>query len=187
MMAALVASKWSKRLAVGAAIALALDFLRRRLSRALLRKLLGLPQELWPMDEWVNLHREDALEPDVEIVDAHHHLWDPRTQPKGWGIPSWALQVFFFIYGPRAINEFIKADMLKNDPRVLSCFGQRQLPFTQPYMGEEFELDIRNRSSARRGHNIVQTVYVECDWKDTSVNEALKAVGEAYMAWKSWA
>jgi predicted TIM-barrel fold metal-dependent hydrolase len=26
--------------------------------------------------EWLALHREDILEPDLEIVDPHHHLWD---------------------------------------------------------------------------------------------------------------
>jgi len=25
--------------------------------------------------KWLSLHREDALEPDLPIIDAHHHLW----------------------------------------------------------------------------------------------------------------
>jgi hypothetical protein len=25
--------------------------------------------------EWLVLQREDALEPDMQIVDSHHHLW----------------------------------------------------------------------------------------------------------------
>ena len=27
-------------------------------------------------EEWLALHREDVLEPALEIVDPHHHLWD---------------------------------------------------------------------------------------------------------------
>ncbi len=27
-------------------------------------------------DEWLDAHPEDALEPDLEIFDPHHHLWD---------------------------------------------------------------------------------------------------------------
>src|SRR5215216_2464574 len=26
--------------------------------------------------EWLALHREEALEPDLPIIDPHHHLWD---------------------------------------------------------------------------------------------------------------
>ena len=27
-------------------------------------------------EEWLALHCEDILEPQLEIVDPHHHLWD---------------------------------------------------------------------------------------------------------------
>src|SRR5437016_6822144 len=27
-------------------------------------------------EEWLALHREDVIEPALEIVDPHHHLWD---------------------------------------------------------------------------------------------------------------
>ena len=26
--------------------------------------------------EWLDLHKEEALLPDLEIIDPHHHLWD---------------------------------------------------------------------------------------------------------------
>jgi L-fuconolactonase len=27
-------------------------------------------------EAWLALHREDIIEPELEIVDPHHHLWD---------------------------------------------------------------------------------------------------------------
>uniref|UniRef100_E1THI8 Amidohydrolase 2 n=1 Tax=Burkholderia sp. (strain CCGE1003) TaxID=640512 RepID=E1THI8_BURSG len=30
-------------------------------------------------EEWLALHREPILEPDLPIVDAHHHLWDRQS------------------------------------------------------------------------------------------------------------
>lgn len=40
-------------------------------------------RELWEanrakFDAWLDLTREEALEPDLEIVDPHHHVWDMR-------------------------------------------------------------------------------------------------------------
>lgn len=32
-------------------------------------------------DEWVNQVREDILEPELPIIDPHHHLWDARPEP----------------------------------------------------------------------------------------------------------
>ncbi|MGZ3411957.1 MAG: amidohydrolase family protein [Xanthobacteraceae bacterium] len=32
-------------------------------------------------DAWLDQHREDILEPDLPIIDPHHHLWDARTEP----------------------------------------------------------------------------------------------------------
>jgi L-fuconolactonase len=29
---------------------------------------------------WLDQHREDILEPDLPIIDPHHHLWDDRTE-----------------------------------------------------------------------------------------------------------
>ena len=26
--------------------------------------------------EWLSLHREEILEPDLPIINAHHHLWE---------------------------------------------------------------------------------------------------------------
>ena len=31
------------------------------------------------LKDWLGLVKEDALEPDLPICDAHHHLWDRQT------------------------------------------------------------------------------------------------------------
>ncbi|MEC4511752.1 amidohydrolase, partial [Klebsiella pneumoniae] len=30
-------------------------------------------------NEWLALHREAPLQPELPIIDAHHHLWDRQT------------------------------------------------------------------------------------------------------------
>jgi L-fuconolactonase len=39
----------------------------------------GIPPLLYFDEEWLALHTEEVLEPDLPIVDAHHHLWDRST------------------------------------------------------------------------------------------------------------
>lgn len=34
------------------------------------------PPHISVRPEWLSLHREEALEPDLPIIDAHHHLWE---------------------------------------------------------------------------------------------------------------
>lgn len=169
--------------ACGSALFVAvLDQLRKVTSRATLRRLLGLKEEKWPMDAWVDQHREDAIEPEMEIIDAHHHLWDPRSQPKGWPQSEREIHFMYGTLGPagvtKTVDDFHKQNNLQ---RVLDCFGKRQLPFIQPYMGEELLLDIRNRDCGKRGHNIVKTVYLECGWQPPNVLEVLQPLGEAHM------
>ena len=57
-------------------------------------------------DEWLNSTIEDVIDPDVEIIDPHHHLW-----PEGGALP---------------------------------------------YGLAELEVDLAS------GHNVVDTVFVEC-------------------------
>lgn len=165
-----------------ALIVAVLDQLRKVTSRATLRRLLGLKEEKWPMDAWVDQHREDAIEPEMEIIDAHHHLWDPRSQPKGWPQSERMIHFMYGTLGPggvtKTVDDFHKQNNLQH---VLDSFGKRQLPFCQPYMGEELLLDIRNRDCGKRGHNIVKTVYLECGWDPPNVLEVLKPLGEAHM------
>jgi L-fuconolactonase len=40
----------------------------------------GIPPLLYVDEEWLSLHREEVLEPELPIVDPHHHLWD-RAAP----------------------------------------------------------------------------------------------------------
>lgn len=152
------------------------------LSRAMLRKLFCQKREKWPMDAWVDQYSEAAIDPSMEIIDAHHHLWDPTSHPKGWPVSLWQIKLYYLLCSPEKITEVTKADQIaRGNVNILKSFGQRQLPFMQAYMGEDLLLDIHNRESGKPGHNVVKTVYIECGWDDHGVKEALKPVGEAAM------
>ena len=74
-------------------------------------------------DEWLAQHREEIIEPEREIVDPHHHLWNWRSMT--------------------------------------------------PYLLEQLWSDTGS------GHNIVQTMFMECHWNYRSEGpEHLKSVGE---------
>ena len=64
------------------------------------RSFIGLRRALFPLEEWIDSAREVALEPDLPIIDPHHHLWDARTQPKGWPIPQRAIQMLVCAASP---------------------------------------------------------------------------------------
>lgn len=163
-------------------IAILIKLMPKSLKEKILLKLGLVDKSIWPMDAWVNKRCEEAIDPDMEIIDAHHHLWDPRIQPKGWGIPQWQIQGFYQYTSPRDIVEMTKQDHIRRGKTaVLNSFGWRQLPFMQPYMGPEFRLDIRNRDRNKLGHNIVKTVYLECGWTDEDVIQELRPIGEAEM------
>mmetsp|Transcript_30858 Transcript_30858/g.70132 ORF Transcript_30858/g.70132 Transcript_30858/m.70132 type:complete len:434 (-) Transcript_30858:38-1339(-) len=141
----------------------------------------------WPLDEWVDLRREEAIDPDMEIIDPHHHLWDPRYHPKGWPIPLEHIQMWFAMTPVKELNKQALDGMLQDSVAAVDSFvgrSRRQAPFTQPYMGEELSLDIRNRDCGKRGHNIVKTVYLECGWDDKNVEEPLRPLGEVAMVAK---
>lgn len=36
-----------------------------------------------PRPEWLDRHKEDILEPDLPILDAHHHIWEQAGNPYG--------------------------------------------------------------------------------------------------------
>lgn len=93
---------------------------------------------------WLELHREEALEPEIPICDAHHHLW---SRPES----AW--------------------------PGM-----QKQL-----HMGSRFqtryELHDLGRDIASSGHNVVDTVYEECNSNYRSTGpEELRSLGETSFA-----
>ena len=44
---------------------------------------------------WLDQTPEEALEPDLPIIDTHHHLWDYRGQIQGGGPHGIAKQHFY--------------------------------------------------------------------------------------------
>jgi len=166
-----------------ACFCLTIECLRKVLSRTMFRKACGCKEEKWPMDVWIDQYHEDAIDAKMEIIDPHHHVWDPRTQPKGWKISERMIQLLYFVHSPNKLTQAMKNSFrIQGLNNALNFFGQRQLPFWQPYMLEELLLDIRNRDSGKTCFNIVKTVYIECGWFPENVNTEQQPLGEARMA-----
>eukprot|EP00928_Gymnodinium_smaydae_P032506 TRINITY_DN23525_c0_g1_i1.p1 TRINITY_DN23525_c0_g1~~TRINITY_DN23525_c0_g1_i1.p1 ORF type:complete len:429 (+),score=55.19 TRINITY_DN23525_c0_g1_i1:136-1422(+) len=161
--------KLLKAILAGAGVAF-FNFLRRTFSRSVF----GLKREPYPIETWVAQYEEDAVDPEIAIFDAHHHLWDPRIHDKGWPVSKFQLKLFYMMK-PWLINK----EVTTKDARVGYCFGSRS-PLCCPYMGEELVADIRGR--AGRGHKVVGTVYVECGWSTPGVEECMRPVAETDMA-----
>ena len=136
----------------------------------------------------------------MPIIDPHHHLWDARTQPKGWPLSAGLIKMLFSLR-PKLLMAFINGDLKGKHPEVLKAFSEFN-PFVQPYMAPELLADMENRPqgggegggggaaaaaaahrSQRSAHDVRHTVYIECGWQDESESEeAMRTVGEAGMA-----
>lgn len=156
------------------------------------RALCGLEREKYPLETWIDAgEREAAIDPDFPIVDPHHHMWDARTQDKGWPMSKFTIRVLY------ALNPGItqKICVKKQDPRIVEVFSDK-LPQVVPYMANNMLRDIENIEQGSRplpsriptiesfpGHNVVATVYIECGWADPKArSEVMKAVPEVGMA-----
>lgn len=142
-----------------------------RLVRSLSRSVIGLRRELFPIEEWAGQYEEDAVDPDIAIFDAHHHLWDPRVHDKGWPVHPFVLKILYS-FKPHILNDFMAKDV-----KLRNSFGNR-MPACMPYMAEELKADIKGSG---RGHKVVGTVYVECGWKTPGVEGCMATVREADM------
>lgn len=81
-----------------------------------------------------------------------------------------------FFYQSRAKDIVKHMDSTTQERAVgwIDTFGNKGV-FWQPYMGKEFIKDIAD-------NNVVQTVYVECGWKEPNQTPAMEKVAEADMA-----
>mmetsp|Transcript_50962 Transcript_50962/g.95315 ORF Transcript_50962/g.95315 Transcript_50962/m.95315 type:complete len:430 (+) Transcript_50962:94-1383(+) len=142
------------------------------------RSLIGLPMEPWPHQEWVDQYEEDAVEPEIAIFDAHHHLWDHWTQNRvEFGLGYTKSQMKYM----RSLKPSVLTSKFADDPGfkvVNDAFGYR-LPFLRTYMAEEMMSDIRGNG---RGHKITGTMIVECGWTTRGAEPCMKSVAEADMA-----
>lgn len=174
VVAALAYSQSSDRKALKAFLAGLSSAVLAALSQVLSRAVIGLKGEPWPLDEWAGQYQEDAFEPDIAVLDAHHHLWDARVQDKGWPIAKFLLKILY------SMKPRIAVSIAKNDPKnkpVVNSYGARFPPLT-PYMGADFTADIKGNG---RGHNVVGTVYLECGWKTPGVDQCMWPVKEVDM------
>lgn len=141
-------------------------------ARSANRSLYGFKRDSAPVEEWAAQYEEDAIEPELRIVDAHHHLWDWRVQPKMAGMGPFMHKVLF------NLKPSVLMKTLGSDKRLTETFGAR-LPFVAPFMGAELTGDISGHG--KRGHNVVGTIYMECGWHDASVPKCMMPYGEVDM------
>mmetsp|Transcript_58145 Transcript_58145/g.123481 ORF Transcript_58145/g.123481 Transcript_58145/m.123481 type:complete len:406 (-) Transcript_58145:154-1371(-) len=141
------------------------------LGKVFSRSIVGLRSETWPLSEWVEQYEEDAIEPDLDIVDAHHFLWDPRIHNKGWPLPRWALR---FIYG---LKPYFVTFVLSSDRPLAYTCGPRA-PVVTPYMAADFLADIEGNG---KGHSVVGSIYIESGWQTPNVDLVWQPAGEVDM------
>jgi len=144
------------------------------LGQVLSRAVIGLKPEAWPLQEWVGQYEEDAVEPDIAVLDAHHHMWDARVHDKGWPIGKLLIKLLYSLK-PRITLTVFSSD--PNNKQFIYSFGTRFPPLV-PYMGADLTADITGNG---RGHNVVGTVYVQCGWKTPGVDQCMWPVKEADM------
>merc|ERR1719445_942768 len=95
MLAAGIGYAGALTLGVSSRKALVPALLLSGLSFVVSREVIGLQRENAPLEDWIEQYKEDALDPDEEIIDPHHHLWDPRTQEKGWPISKRSIHMLY--------------------------------------------------------------------------------------------
>jgi len=156
-----------KTVAAGISVVALLKLLKSLFSRSLF----GLPREKFPLEEWVEQYEEDAFEPEVAIFDAHHHLFDPRVQPKGWPVSKLFIQLLY------ALKPAIANKLFGTNALMSNTFGYRS-PALPPFMGSDLLRDIKGNG---KGHNVLGTVYIECGWKTPGVEPVWAAAGEVDM------
>ncbi|CAK9081884.1 unnamed protein product [Durusdinium trenchii] len=149
-----------------------------RATRRQVRVALGWKKQTWPQDEWVWQYEEsifeDAIDPEIAIVDAHHHFFDP-VEHEQWPVAKPLRKLIFMQDGHDLVRGII------TDPAMASlpyCFGERA-PLLARYKGPELLRDIKGNG---KGHRIVNTVFIECGWKTPGeAVQCMEPVKEADM------
>lgn len=156
--------------------ALAATALFGGLASVISRGVIGLKREDYILEEWAKLYKEEALDPEEEIIDPHHHLWDFRSQDKGWPISKSAINILYKLK-PQLMEKLLGRSL---PPELFNTFGKR-IPIFMIYMADEILRDIGNDGG--KGHNVTHTVYLECGWHDPNAqSKAFAAVPEVKMA-----
>jgi len=108
------------------------------------------------------------IEPELEIFDCHHHLWQFALQNKGQG----ALNQFL----AKILKKKTTSHLFGKAPKIGGTFGYRS-SLVVDYMAEQLLEDIRGKDKG--GHRVVGTMYLECGWKEPGVAKCMEPVGEA--------
>eukprot|EP00566_Odontella_aurita_P029193 CAMPEP_0113582990 /NCGR_PEP_ID=MMETSP0015_2-20120614/32244_1 /TAXON_ID=2838 /ORGANISM="Odontella" /LENGTH=156 /DNA_ID=CAMNT_0000487769 /DNA_START=132 /DNA_END=598 /DNA_ORIENTATION=+ /assembly_acc=CAM_ASM_000160 len=150
------------------------------------RSLWGLPRQKYALEVHVDSAEiEAAIDPDIPIIDPHHHLWDARDQDKGWPIPPIVIKILYKL-NPRIMVPL----MYSGQEARVQNFVTKFMWAAVPYMENEMLRDVENLPQSDQplpdagdwpdgrpqGHRIRGTVYVESGWHDP------KAASRAFKA-----
>mmetsp|Transcript_12543 Transcript_12543/g.14392 ORF Transcript_12543/g.14392 Transcript_12543/m.14392 type:complete len:384 (+) Transcript_12543:146-1297(+) len=99
------------------------------------------------LDKWHAQVQEEVVEPELEIVDSHHHLWDPVNEPRG-AVSMLAKNLACF---PRGVRATVLSALFPKD--IIGLFGIHGL-YLERYLMDELIAEFQ-------GHNVVKSVCIE--------------------------
>jgi len=123
------------------------------------------------LETWESQVDEEVVEPEREIVDAHHHLWDPQNEPRG-SLTSGSKLLGVMSAGLRRLVMKIVFP-----PSAITCFGAES-PVINKFMADDLKAGFG-------GHNVTQSVAIQAQWHDTKVEEEYSCVSESKRLYES--
>ena len=121
------------------------------------------------LEKWLAQVLEDVVEPELDIIDAHHHLYDCRSEPRG--------DLTLVNKLTSCMNRAQKEAFLKLlfPASAINTFGIHNL-ITDYYSPDEFFEDVE-------GHKVTRSVCVEFQFHDKNIKEKhLKQVDASKLA-----
>eukprot|EP01083_Nonionella_stella_P214561 773022_1 len=116
------------------------------------------------LTEWLSQIDEKAIEPELPIIDPHHHLWDPLNEPRGDVSDATKLRQYM------SLGWFQRSVLWLFPKPGLDTFGI-YTPLFEKYLCEELENDFG-------GHKVIKSVLIESQFEDTDSKPELNQLKE---------
>eukprot|EP00924_Labyrinthula_sp_SR-Ha-C_P011314 snap_masked-scaffold_36-processed-gene-0.22-mRNA-1 protein AED:1.00 eAED:1.00 QI:0/-1/0/0/-1/1/1/0/385 len=115
------------------------------------------------LKKWLESTKEEAIDPEQVIIDAHHHLWDPINEPR---VTSGVAKLFRFL--PYGMQQTI----------FRSAFPKATLYWFSEYSHVATRYSLSDMQKDFHGHNVVGTVAIESGYHEKGVAAELANLGE---------